>query len=191
MNKLHIGCGKMIMQGFINLDRVAHPGVDVVFDLEDCALGAPLHFPDNHFDRMLMSHTIEHIVHVLPMMQELHRVAKPDCSLVIVAPYGSSDTADEDPTHVRRIFKNSFIFFSQLPYDNADYGYRGDWDCRLLEFHLDKTILDPDGSDDEHAKAILALRNVCPEILAELRAVKPIRQPGPILTQPKMYFKFR
>jgi hypothetical protein len=41
-------------------------------------------------------------------MQELWRVAKPDAILGIRCPHGASDDADEDPTHVRRMFPRSF-----------------------------------------------------------------------------------
>jgi hypothetical protein len=35
--KLNLGCGRDIKQGFVNLDYMPLPGVDVVADLERCA----------------------------------------------------------------------------------------------------------------------------------------------------------
>jgi SAM-dependent methyltransferase len=61
------------------------------------------------------------------LMQELHRIAKPNGKLVIRCPHGASDDAWEDPTHVRAFFARSFGYFSQPFYWLADYGYRGDW----------------------------------------------------------------
>jgi hypothetical protein len=42
------------------------------------------------------------------LMQELHRIAKPNGKLVIRCPHGASDDAWEDPTHVRAFFARSF-----------------------------------------------------------------------------------
>ena len=43
MKRLNLGCGKGPLDGWINLDVVRLPGVDVVADLERCA-EAPLPF---------------------------------------------------------------------------------------------------------------------------------------------------
>jgi SAM-dependent methyltransferase len=175
LKKLNIGCGSHRLPGFVNLDK--HGSADVVFDLEECRhLQMP--FEDNFFDRMLMSHCFEHIRDVLPLMQELHRIARPNCSLVIIGPYGSSDNADEDPTHVRRVFKNTFEYFSQCFYGGADYGYRGDWDVRQKIFTIDGSLFGPDAEDAQIGLAVGTMRNVVVEFTAELRAVKPIRKPG-------------
>jgi hypothetical protein len=123
---------------------------------------------------MLMSHVIEHITNVLPMMEELYRVAKPDAELVIRCPYGSSDDADEDPTHVRRMFHGSFLAFSQPYYWRADYGYRGDWvvgDIQLLVPHE----LHKGAGAKAMFDRIQHRRNQVVEMVAVLRAVKPQR----------------
>src|SRR6478735_424319 len=112
--KLHLGCGKTILKEWINLDIMKGQGVDIVADLEKCS-ETPLPFEDNSIDEFFASHLIEHIHHTLPMMQELHRIAKNDAKAVFRLPYGSSDDAYEDPTHVRQYFLNSFGYFSQ-PY---------------------------------------------------------------------------
>ncbi len=36
-DKLNVGCGKDIQQGWINLDSMALPGFDMVFDLQTAA----------------------------------------------------------------------------------------------------------------------------------------------------------
>lgn len=124
--RLNVGCGRTPMPGWINLDSRALAGVDVVADLEQCA-HAPLPFDSDSIDEILVSHVIEHIRSPLPMMQELHRVARPGALATIRVPYGSSDEAWEDPAHVRPYFLQSFGYFSQPYYWRADYGYRGDW----------------------------------------------------------------
>jgi SAM-dependent methyltransferase len=101
--RLHLGCGRTILPGWINLDTVSMPGVDVVADLDACA-ASPLPFSDASIDQILGSHLLEHIARPLPLMQELHRIARPGCKATFMTPYGSSDDAFEDPTH----FDNTF-----------------------------------------------------------------------------------
>ncbi|PGT95614.1 methyltransferase domain-containing protein, partial [Bacillus cereus] len=87
----------------------------------------PLPFDDNSIDEFLAVHLLEHIQRPLDLMEELHRIAKQNAIMVCNVPYGSSDDAFEDPTHIRQFFLNSFTYFSQPIYWRADYGYRGDW----------------------------------------------------------------
>jgi hypothetical protein len=174
VTKLNVGCGRNTQQGWINLDSFALPGVDLVADLETCAT-APLPLADDAVSEFLLSHVLEHIRNVLPMMQELHRIAAPEAKMTIRVPYGSSDDAFEDPTHVRQIFTGSFGYFSQPYYWRADYGYRGDWITETITLevapHL-RHLPDAELWDRIHRD-----RNVVSEMVATLRAVKPIRQP--------------
>ena len=180
--RLHLGCGRDIREGWINLDASPLPGVAVVADLDNCRK-TPLPLADNSIDEFFGSHVIEHLNNPLPFMQELHRVASAGATAVFRVPYGSSDDADTDPTHVRRYFVNSFDFFSQLAYRRADYGYRGDWETEIIvltvaaERHAGK-------SDEELIEDIRARRNVVIEMIATLRAVKPIRAPGSVQAGP-------
>ena len=133
-------------------------------------------FDADTFDEILASHVIEHLRDPLAFMQELHRIAKPGASAVFRVPYGSSDEAFEDPTHVRPYFAGSFGYFSQPFYWRADYGYRGDWSTQKVTL-----IVDAARHAGKTADAVLAevnsARNVVKEMVAELRAVKPIREP--------------
>jgi SAM-dependent methyltransferase len=175
VRRLHLGCGRDIRQGWINLDRHRLPGVDVVADLDDCRK-APLPLPDGSIDEFLGSHVLEHLRDPLPFMQELHRIASPGATAVFRLPYGSTDDADEDPTHVRRYFLNSFHYFSQLAYRSADYGYRGDWDTQGIALKVDAER-HAGKSNPQLLEEIRSLRNVVMEMTVTLRAVKPARTP--------------
>jgi SAM-dependent methyltransferase len=177
LKKLNVGCGLHPIKGFVNLDITPHEGVDVVFDLESCSYDR-LPFADDTFDRILCSHVAEHINSFLPMMQELHRVARPGCSAVFMTPYGGNDIAFEDPTHVRQFFAKSWLYAAQTAYGGADYGYRGDWDCKTLIFDYHRALV-PDGAEEQQIFDIISrIRNVCEKLTAELVAVKPARAPG-------------
>jgi SAM-dependent methyltransferase len=174
-NRLHLGCGKKIIPEWINLDIVAGEGVDVVADLDRCA-DVPLPFEADSIDEFIGSHLLEHIRNVLPLMQELHRIAKPGAKAHFAMPYGSSDDAYEDPTHIRLYFINSFGYFSQPYYWRADYGYNGDWLTEHIILKVSKSRYQGREANDIYDEA-MRLRNVVIEMTARLIAVKPIREP--------------
>lgn len=186
--RLNLGCGRNAMAEWVNVDAVALPGVDVVADLDRCRT-MPLPFADDSADAFLLSHVIEHLRDPLALMQESHRIARPGALATVRCPYGSSDDADEDPTHVRRMFVQSFGCFSQPCDWRADYGYRGDWEAEEIILVLRKE--DNQGlSADDVLRKVKQLRNVVIEIAAVLKAVKPIR-PADRALQPTPLVKFQ
>jgi len=185
--RLNVGCGRSALEGWINLDFMPLPGVDIVADLESCD-SAPLPLDDDSIDEFLLSHVLEHIRKPLPLMQELHRIARPDALCVVRCPHGASDDAWTDPTHIRPYFHGSFSYFSQPYYWRADYGYRGDWQPRKIYLAVEGARF-----ADMPAAEILARvqsdRNVVREMTVEMAAVKPIRDPSPELQRrPKLEF---
>ena len=174
--RLHLGCGRDIRAGWINLDSQRLPGVDLVANLDACRT-TPLPLGDNSIDEFLGSHLLEHLMDPLPFMQELYRIAANGAKLVFRLPYGSSDDADADPTHVRRYYETSFKFFSQLPYERADYGYRGDWKTEQIELIVPAARL-ANKTSEQLFEEVHSLRNIVQEMVVTLRAVKPARSAG-------------
>lgn len=173
--RLHLGCGRTILKGWVNVDQVSLPGVDFTADLNACRVQR-LPVADDSVDEFLLSHVIEHIPDTLSLMQELHRIAKPGAVLTARTPYGSSDDAWEDPTHVRAYFIQSWGYFSQPYYWRADYHYRGDWQPEKLELVVDRHDNEGLAPKDILAR-VFTDRNVVEEMVATLRCVKPIREP--------------
>lgn len=169
--RLNLGCGRSPLNGWLNIDSMPLPGVDMVVNLED----GKLDLPDNSVSEIYASHLIEHIANPLKLMQELHRVAMPNAVATFKTPYGSSDAADEDPTHVRRYYWGSWGYFGQPYYWRADYGYRGDW----LVAHVTLEVSSRLATSDFNTilQEINEKRNVVKEMTAVLRATKPIREP--------------
>ena len=176
--RLNVGCGRDIKVGWINMDRMPLPGVDIVTDLDD----AEIELPDDSVDMFLLGDVLEHLMEPLAAMQELHRIARPNAKMIVHAPHGASDEAWADPTHVRPMFPESFQYFGQPYYWRADYGYRGDWRVNMVRLLIDKKHRDPDlytlNSDIE------LMRNIVLKMSAILYAVKPIRQPARELIEP-------
>ncbi|MEP6939800.1 MAG: methyltransferase domain-containing protein [Rudaea sp.] len=173
--RVNLGCGRNFLEGWVNLDWKALPGVDVVADLNACAT-TPLPFDDDQVDEFLLSHVIEHVPNTLAMMQELHRIARPGAIACIRVPHGNSDDAWEDPTHVRPYFPGSFGYFSQPYYWRADYGYRGDWLPRDVTLHVPAHLARGDSIEVLYERLRME-RNLVVEMVATLEAVKPIRAP--------------
>ena len=170
--RLNLGCGRDIRPGWVNIDCVPLSGVDHVVDFD----GKPvLPFPDGSVDYSEGSHVIEHLRDPLPFMEELWRVTRPQGRAVFRCPYGSTDDADEDPTHVRRMFAGSWGYFGQPHYWRASYGYAGDWQpvkVRLTVFPEFAGC-----TDGELGSMVRFQRNVVAEMTAQLRCVKPAREP--------------
>ena len=173
--RLNLGCGRNSIAGWVNVDWIALPGVDVVANLNDCA-HTPLPFADDSVDEMLLSHVLEHVPNSLALMQELHRIARPSARAIVRVPYGSSDDAWEDPTHVRPYFYGSFGYFSQPYYWRADYGYRGDRQPQAITLHVGAHLAGLERG--AFLERLRTERNLVLEMVAELVAVKPIRAPA-------------
>lgn len=176
--KLNIGCGGKPEKGFdVQLDIIPYDHVNCCIDLENLGQ-TKLPYPSNSFDEMQMFHVFEHIHNVLPMMEELWRVAKPGCEIHIRTPYGSSNNADEDPTHVRRVFDETFTYFSQCWYGENSYNYLGDWDFIKRIYVLNREYFQDLANENQVLFRVMTLRNVVLEFRALLKAVKPARKAG-------------
>jgi predicted SAM-dependent methyltransferase len=172
--RLNLGCGRDIRPGWVNVDCVPAPGVDVAADFDQ---EPRLPFADGTVGYSEGSHVIEHLRNPLPFMAELHRVTRRGGTAVFRCPYGSTDDADEDPTHVRRMFPGSWGYFSQPYYHRVagSYGYAGDW--QLTDLTLTVFPEFAECTDSELWSMIRFQRNVVAEMTAKLRCVKPRREP--------------
>ena len=191
--KLHLGCGRNILEGWSNLDRQPLPGVDIIADL-DAPIGGRVSIPldNDSVDEFHCAHVLEHIHNPLAMMEELHRIAKPNAIIKFIVPYGSSDGAWEDPTHVRPMFPESFGYYCQPYYHLADYGYRGDWQIEAIDLTLPDGPLRFENDINVIKQTIKRERNVVDELIAHLIAIKPIREPKlELVTRPQIRYLFK
>jgi SAM-dependent methyltransferase len=92
--------------GAVGLDRFPSPQVDVVADLRS---GLP--FASGSLDRVYAVHVLEHLVDLVPVMNDLHRVLADDGVLHVLSPHWRHITAVADPTHVSYLDVQTFKWF--------------------------------------------------------------------------------
>lgn len=105
--RLNLGSGTDRRPGFVNLDRVALPEVDVAATLDPPALP----FADGSLGVVLANDVLEH-VSVVPAMRDIHRVLAPGGAVVVSAVHFTSRSLYVDPTHVRGFSVRTFDFFA-------------------------------------------------------------------------------
>lgn len=82
--KLNLGCGPIILPGYINVDH--NPQSRRVLDVE--LSRSPWPFDDEFANEVLMSGCIEHIAaEPITVMREIHRVLKPGGTAIISVPH--------------------------------------------------------------------------------------------------------
>ena len=104
---LHLGCGRKLMSGAVNVDISADVGADVVHDLAR----KPWPLPSDGFREVHAYDVIEHLTDTVGTMEEIHRVCKPGARVFITLPHFSSGNAYTDPTHLHQFSYFSFDYF--------------------------------------------------------------------------------
>lgn len=104
--KLDIGCGPHKKDGYLGIDILPQPGVDIVVDLNK----EPLPFPDNSIEEIYTSHFMEHANDVIKVIKEFDRVLKHNGILKIIVPHYTNPYAYHF-TH--KTFWSSYSFEQQ------------------------------------------------------------------------------
>lgn len=117
--KLNLGCGRNYKKGYINCDIAKNLNVDKIVDLEK-----KLPFKDNSVDEIIVYHVLEHINNLIQLIEEFHRICKPNARVFIKVPFFTFPAAYGNPTHVRFFTTGSFDYFVGLEfatYSNAKF----------------------------------------------------------------------
>jgi SAM-dependent methyltransferase len=111
---IQLGGGTTCPRGFINIDILDHPAVDITHDLEKI----PWPLPDECADMLVASHLVEHInphkFGFVKFMDEAWRVMKPKGQFLISTPFAGSYGYFQDPTHVNPCNDATFWYFDPL-----------------------------------------------------------------------------
>jgi len=125
--RLDLACGTRKDEGYFGIDIIKTPQVDMVWDLEKY----PWPIPDNCVDEAICFHYLEHVKDIMKFMNEVYRILKTGSKITIIAPYYNSMRAWQDPTHIRVISENTFLYYNkQWRVDNHvdHYPIKADFD---------------------------------------------------------------
>jgi len=107
--KLHLGCGRDRLSGYVNCDLSPMVNPDKVVDLEK-----ELPFKDGVVTEVVANHVLEHIRNLVPLMHELYRVCENNAIIKIRVPFFAAPCAQfTDPTHVRFFTPFTFKYFKK------------------------------------------------------------------------------
>ena len=82
---LDIGCGQSKTPGAVGIDILPAPGVDIVHDLNRL----PWPLEPNRFDAIICSHVLEHLLDLVGVLNEIHRVSRNGARVKIITPHFS------------------------------------------------------------------------------------------------------
>ena len=109
--KLDLGCGPNKRPGFVGVDNLEFPGVDVVTDITK-----PWPWPDNSVEEAHCSHVVEHLTNFegkwerVKFFNELYRVLIPGGKCSIIIPHWCSNRYYGDPTHREAMSEMAFYY---------------------------------------------------------------------------------
>ncbi len=105
--RVNLGCGSDYREGWIGVDRVKIPGVDIVHDLDT----GPWPFHDDSVEEILARDVFEHVADPVMFMTECWRILQPMGLLHIKTPHWKHRDAYTDPTHKRFPTEHSFDYW--------------------------------------------------------------------------------
>lgn len=129
--RVDLGCGDHKPEGFVGVDAVAGPAVDLV-----CDLTGRFPFETGSVGYLRAHDVIEHLPDRLHTMNEIWRVCRDGAIVDIRVPSTDGRGAFQDPTHVSYWNANSFFYYT-LEHPAfltlcRKYGFRGAFRLRSL-----------------------------------------------------------
>jgi predicted SAM-dependent methyltransferase len=125
--RLNLGAGSEPTEGWVNLDWIAGPGIDVVHNL----LEFPWPFDDGAVSEIKAIDVLEHMPNFTPdnramaiaFVEECWRILQPGGTLFMSVPHWQSKNMWIDPTHVRGFDEHSMDYFDPSTDFGKWYGY--------------------------------------------------------------------
>lgn len=133
--KLDFGCGPNKREGFLGVDAIAFPNVDVVLDIAK----GDWPWADSSVEEGHASHFVEHLTaqERITFCNELYRVLKPGAKIQIIVPHWASCRAYGDPTHQWPPVSEFWFYYlnrdwrkANAPHTDAEFNPLG-YDCHF------------------------------------------------------------
>jgi hypothetical protein len=159
--RVNLGCGKDYRMGWLNLDVQAAAQPDVLLDLgqpqalpihAEGALGGAVVLEAESVDSIHANGVLEHVPDLPQLMTNCLALLKAGGDLVVEVPYENARTAWQDPTQVRALNENSWIYYTDW------FWYLGWFEHRfaLAQFeYLDENLKVCGVEQAEHMRAVL------------------------------------
>ncbi len=129
--KLDIGCGSSKKAGYIGVDKLSLPGVDIRHDLNIF----PYPFEDGSIDEIWMDQVLEHLNEPLKVVEEIYRICKDGALITVGVPYFRSFYSVIDPTHKNFFSTYWFAYFDPDHRFNERYQYsQAKFKVKRIEF---------------------------------------------------------
>ena len=176
MKTLSIGAGMDRIEGAVHLDRVALPGIEVVWDIEKL----PWPLGSNCWDRVVAMDVLEHVDNIVGVLDEVNRVLKVGGVLELQVPQWGTVNEAIDPTHKRSFTELTFDYWCPGTMLGDKYwGYTTTAykkiSCRVQEQNELVVVLEKLGNKREQGLMELATRAVKPVVTD---APKPVSGKG-------------
>lgn len=116
---LEIGAGPTTRPGVATLDINPTVKPDILHNLDTI----PWPISDSCFDAIYMFSVIEHVSDPLKVIEECHRILKPNGKIYLLTPHFSSTASYTDLTHKWHFSGRSFDYFVAGMPSHAEYGF--------------------------------------------------------------------
>ena len=140
IKELNLGCGNLKKNGFIGVDILDLPSVDIKHDLSEF----PYPFKNNEISEVWMDQVLEHIENPLTVIEEIYRICCNHAKVTIGVPYFRSHYAVIDPTHKNFFSVNWFQYFNPSSPFFKRYGYSKAM-FKILKIEFDREFTDKSG----------------------------------------------
>jgi predicted SAM-dependent methyltransferase len=150
---LDLGCGNKKREGALGIDFNSRTAADVIHDLNSF----PYPLEDASFDEIYLDNTLEHLDNVIRVVEEAHRICKPNGLVKVIVPYFRSVWAFIDPTHKHFFTVNSFAYFDPSHPICTRYDYS------LAKFKIEKIVFNETLKNRWTKKIVLSFANKWPD----------------------------
>lgn len=187
---LDLACGQRKKEGHHGVDIAENVGADTIWDLRQ----TPWPFDDESVDGAYCAHYLEHIPGYLDgprrlgpefvkfkapfdrmdFFSELWRILKPGAKATIICPYGWSDRAMQDPTHMWPPVVSSSFLYANEAWRRNNLLTHGPYERLRCHFDPIELMFPPlengwnDRADTAKQVAIMHYVNVIPDIIAKM-----------------------
>jgi SAM-dependent methyltransferase len=119
--RIHLGSGKDYKSGWLNIDILDRAQPDLLLDLArplqlplrtQTACAGPLELDEGQAEVIVANNVLEHVSDLPQVMGNCLQLLKTGGRMLIEVPYEHAPTAWQDPTHLRALNENSWLYYT-------------------------------------------------------------------------------